>query len=378
MRKLLLVSVLAISILQFLPAQASVKASTVAQVGDQCLREGKIAPGRAIDGTDLMCMKAPLGSSKGELLWWYANLSPLKIFELIAPIVSRNSDSPEVIASRSADRIGKVIGTALKKEELVKDFSSKNFSGGSGSWALSTFQAYKNRTATSFIVSQVLINGLITTKSTLNLSDSKAIAQLVQEYEAIAVPVGSKYSTLEQLVNDLRVNPKTVNFVGGVLGGVDHVFMAKILNAIQVDPKMANYIPQNSGFDLVKKTLTEKTNVALSTSGDFVAQVAAGKLRVLGIAAPEKVKWLKVKTLQQQGVNVIYGNWYGILVPPQFSDLDTGNFIHILDLLQNSTGWSKALADNYWSKGYVGQTEFISQIEAQTAEAKEILSQIGF
>ena len=378
MRKWLVVPVSATLLFQVLPAHAAVKAATVAHVGDQCLRDGKVAPGRAIDGTDLVCMKATLGSSKGELLWWYSKLTPLKIFEIIAPIVSRNSDSPEVVASRSADRIGKAIGTALKNEELVKDFSSKNFSGGSGTWALGTFPAYKNRLATSFIGSQTLINGLITTKSTLKLSDSKPIAQLVQEYEAIAVPVNSKYQTLEQLINDLKNNPKAVTFIGGAAGGVDHIFMAKIFNSMNVDPNQANYSPQNSGFDVIIKSLTDKSYVALSTSGDFVAQVTAGKMRILGVASPEKLAWSKAKTLQQQGLNIVYGNWYGIFVPPQYSDAETSNFIHLLDVFHNSRIWLKTLADNYWSEGYVGQKDFVAQIEQQTAENREILQQLGF
>ena len=378
MRKWLVVPVAATMLFQVLPAHAAVKAATVAHVGDQCLRDGKVAPGRAIDGTDLVCMKATLGTSKGELLWWYSKLTPIKIFEIISPIVSRNSDSPEVVASRSADRIGKAIGTALKNEELVKDYSSKNFSGGSGTWALGTFQAYKNRLATSFIGSQTLIAGLITTKSTLKLSDSKAIARLVQEHEAIAVPANSKYQTLEQLINDLKNNPKAVTFIGGAAGGVDHIFMAKIFNSMNLDPKQAIYSPQNSGFDVITKSLTDKSYVALSTSGDFVAQVTAGKMRILGVASPEKLSWSKAKTLQQQGVNVIYGNWYGIFVPPQFSDADTSNFIHLLDVFHNSRIWLKTLSDNYWSEGYVGQKDFVAQIEVETAETKAILQQLGF
>lgn len=365
------------TVLLVAPANSAVKAATVAQVGDQCLREGKVAPGRAIDGSDLVCMKATLGSSKGELLWWYKTLIPMKMFEVVAPIISRSSDSPEVIASRSADRIAKTIGTALKAEELVKDYSAKNFTGNSGTLALSTFQAYKNRLATSFIGSLSLINGIITTKSTLKLSDSKAIAQLVQEYEAIAVPSGSKYTTIDQLVNDLKANPKSVTFIGGVAGGVDHVFMTKFLNAIQVDPLAAKYLPQTSGFDVVTKTLTDKSYVALSTSGDFVAQVNAGKLRVLGVASPEKVKWLKAKTLKSQYIDIVYGNWYGIFLPPLYSETQTNNFIHLLDLLHNSHIWLKTLEDNYWSEGYVGQKDFVAQIEAQSAEAKSIISLLG-
>ena len=376
--RLFLVSLVLMGSLPLHQAQSAVKAATVARVGDQCLREGKVAPGRAIDGSDLVCMKATLGSSKGELLWWYSKLTPIKMFEIISPIVSRNSDSAEVVASRSADRLGKAFGSALKSEELIKDFSSKNFTGGSGTLALSTFQTYRNRLATSFMVSSSLINGLITSKSTLKLSDSKAIAQLIQEYQAIAVPSNSKYTTLEQLLTDLRTDPKSVTFIGGSLGSVEHVFMYKFLNAIQVDYKLANYSPQNSGHDVVVKTLTDRKNVALSSSGNFVAQVATGKLRILGIASPEKLKWSKAKTLQQQGVGLIYSNWFGVMVPPLFTESDTSNFIRLLDVLQKSKGWAKTLDENYWSPGYLGQNEFLAHIEQQLLESQEILSQLGF
>jgi putative tricarboxylic transport membrane protein len=376
--RLFIVPLVLIGLLPLYQTQAAVKASTVARVGDQCLREGKIAPGRAIDGSDLVCMKATLGSSKGQLLWWYSKLTPIKIFEIISPIVSRNSDSAEVVASRSADRLGKAFGSALKSEELIKDYSSKNFTGGSGTLALSTFQAYRNRLATSFMVSQSLMNGLITSKSTLKLSDSKAIAQLIQEYQAIAVPINSKYTTLEQLVADLRADPKAVTFFGGALGSVEHVFMYKFLSAIQVDFKLANYSPQNSGHDVVVKTLADRKNIALSSSGNFVAQVAARKLRILGIASPEKLKWSTAKTLQQQGVGVIYANWYGVMVPPLFTESDTTNFIRLLDVLQKSKGWAKTLEENYWSPGYLGQKEFLAHIDQQLVETQEILAQLGF
>jgi putative tricarboxylic transport membrane protein len=376
--RLLVVSCVLLGLLPLHHAQGAVKAATVARVGDQCLREGKVAPGRAIDGSDLVCMKATLGSSKGELLWWYSKLTPIKIFEIISPIMSRNSDPAEVVASRSADRMGRAFGNALKSEELIKDYSSKNFTGGSGTLALSTFQSYRNRLATSFMVSQTLVNGLVTSKSTLKLSDSKAVAQIIQEYQAIAVPSNSKYTTLDQLITDLRTDPKSATFIGGGLGGVEHVFMYKFLNAIQVDFKLASYSPQNSGHDVVVRTLGDRKNVALSSSGNFVSQVAAGKLRILGIASPEKLKWSKAKTLQQQGVGLVYGNWYGVMVPPLFTESDTSNFIRLLDVLQKSKGWTKTLEENYWSPGYLGQQEFLAHLEQQMRETREILAQLGF
>lgn len=369
---------LTVSLIPMSQVSASVKAATVANVGDQCQNLGKVATGRGIDGSDLVCMKMTWGSSKGQLTWWYPKLQPLKIFEIIAPIESRNSDSPEVVASRSADRIGKVIGFTLKKQELVKEYSSKNFTGGSGTWALSTFQSYRNRLATSFIASQSLVNGLITTKSGLKLTDSKPLAMFVREYEAIAVSRNSKYQALDQLISDLRIDPKLVTFVGGKLGGIDHVFYAKIMNALGLDPKDGVYVPENSGFDVVSRTLSDKNVVALSVSGDFVTQVKDKKMRILGISSPEKLPWSIAKTLQQQGMNIVYGNWYGLFVPPQFTESETTNLIRLLDVLHNSEDWKQALNENYWSKAYMGQKEFLAHIDVQMTETRAVLKQLGF
>ncbi|TNV67773.1 hypothetical protein FGO68_gene5325 [Halteria grandinella] len=154
--------------------------------------------------------------------------------------------------------------------------------------------------------------------------------------------------------------------------------MYKFLSAIQVDFKLANYSPQNSGHDVVVKTLADRKNIALSSSGNFVAQVAARKLRILGIASPEKLKWSTAKTLQQQGVGVIFANWYGVMVPPLFTESDTTNFIRLLDVLQKSKGWTKTLEENYWSPGYLGQKEFLAHLDQQLVETQEILSQLGF
>ena len=378
MRKWCFAFISTLLVLQFLPASAAIRDAAVAHAGDQCLRAGKIAQGRASDGSNLVCMKSTLGSSKGELTWWYSKLTPIKLFEIIAPSESRNSDSPEVVASRSGDRVGNLIGAALKSEELVKDFSSKNFSGGSGTWALATFQSYKNRLATSFVGSQALINGLVTTKSALKLSESKAIAQLFTEYEAVAVPINSKFQTLDQLITEIKLNPKSMTFVGGSAGGVDQVFMAKIFNELGLDPNIGNFSPQNSNVDLLAKTLSDKNSVALSSSGTFVQLVASRKMRILGVASPSKLPWSTAKTLQQQNLNIIYGNWYGIWVPPLLSDAETTNFIHLLDVFQNSKVWAKALSDNYWSAAYVGKVDFEAQIEQQTIETRAILQQLGF
>lgn len=374
LRSIFLITILALSVVGA-PSFAAVKPAAKARVGDQCLREGVTAPGRGISGTDLVCMKATLGSSKGELLWWYPSLKPLNIFEIIAPIISRSSDAPEVVASRSADRIGQAIGQTLKNEELVKDYSAKNFTGGYGAVAFSTFLAYRNRTATSFIANLGLLSGLTSGNSKLNLLDSKPIAHLLTEYEAIVVPVNSKYTELPQLVDDLTKNNVNITFVGGPSNGTDNYFLNKFLKIISVPRNKVTFQSTNSGYEVVKTLLSDKTKVGISSNGDFVSGVNAGKLRVLGIASPTRLSWIKGKTLQSQNVDLVFGNWYGLMAPSYLSDNDFNNLLRALEVLHNSKYWNKVLNDNYWSDDFLYPDDFKSKIVQETQEIKEMASQ---
>ena len=357
---------LIIIILFFAPtSQAAVKPAGIARVGDQCLRNGAVAAGRGINNVDLICMSANLGSSAGELLWWYPNLKQQNIFELIAPIISRSSDSPDVIASRSADRIGKILGQSLKTEQLVKDFSAKNFTSSYGQLALSTFQTYRNRTATSFIANSNLLSALIYEKSTLNLLDSKPVANMLIEYEAIAVSNISKYSSIKQLLIDLNSNPKTITFIGGPKNGVDYYFLKIFLKSQNIDLSSINYLETTSGAQLVSKLSGNNSLIAISSNGHFVQGVNLGKTKVLGLAAPDRLPWIKGKTLTSQGIDLIFGNRFGIFAPANLSQGDFDNLLRSLEILHNSKTWKKILVDNYWSDDFMYSNDYKVLIDSQ-------------
>jgi putative tricarboxylic transport membrane protein len=349
-------------------ANAAVKPAGIARVGDQCLRNGVIAEGRGINSTNLICMPANLGSSAGELLWWYPNLKQQNIFELIAPITSRSSDPADVIASRSADKIAKILGQSLKSEQLIKDYSNKNFTSSYGQLALSTFQSYRNRSATSFIANTNLFSALISEKSPINLLDSKPIANMIIEYEAIAVSSNSRYSSVTQLMNDLSNNPKSVTFLGGPRNGFDYYFLRKLLAIQNIDFKNISYIETSSGAQLANLLNGDSSKVAISSNGNFVSGVNAAKTKILGIASPERLSWIKGKTLVSQGIDLVNGNRYGVMAPSYLNSVDFDNMLRSLEILHNSKVWIKALQDNYWSDNFLYPSDYLALLNLQRDE----------
>ena len=66
-------------------ANASLKPANIANAGDACVKAGREAKGRGVNGTNLTCTKITTGSLAGGLHWWYSDLKPLKTIDWTIP-----------------------------------------------------------------------------------------------------------------------------------------------------------------------------------------------------------------------------------------------------------------------------------------------------
>src|SRR6266498_4527991 len=65
------------------------------------------------------------------------------------------------------------------------------------------------------ITGLVMVGGIVTNKSAVDLTQTTPIATLTAESEVVAVPASSKYTNLKQLLDDWKANPTSVKFGGG-------------------------------------------------------------------------------------------------------------------------------------------------------------------
>ena len=65
-------------------ATAAPKAANIAVAGDDCITAGRVAKGRGVEGSDLTCLTVTTGTLKGQLKWWYKDVTPLTKLEWVA------------------------------------------------------------------------------------------------------------------------------------------------------------------------------------------------------------------------------------------------------------------------------------------------------
>ena len=338
-----------------------------AKVGDDCIRAGVTAPGRGVDGTALTCTVVTTGTLKGLTKWWYPDVKPISKLEWVASSGVGGGYGTTAIA----------FADAMKAEGMLGDYTVSYKSGGSGTVGLGYFQDQKSRSDIAFINGFAMVAGVASTKSKLKLSDNTQVSGLMREWEAIVVPASSKYKTIQQLLDDIKADPKSMPIAGGSKGTVDHVFMGLLVEKAGVEATKMNYVPYAGGGEVTTSVLSKQTVAGVSGTSEFATYVKAGKLRVLALSSAKPLASIKGKTLIQQGIDMTFGNWRGFDVSGSMSAADRLNFIKVADVVRAGNAWKATLKAKDWTNLEERGNDFKSFIADQTTSITKLLVSLG-
>ena len=353
---------IAASLLAAPSANAGAKPASKAKVGDECLRAGAKATGRGVNGTDLTCAKVETGTFAGTLRWWYPEMKPFGSIEWVSSSNIGGGYGTTAIA----------IGDAMKKEGLLTDYTVTYRSN--AALGMGYFYDQKNRKDLLAITGFAMPGSFASNASKLSITTANAVAGVMREAEAFVVPTSSKYKTINDLLADIKANPKTVAIGGGNYGGVDHVTVATVAETLGVKALDLNYIPYSGGGTLVPDVISGRVAVGISGTSEFSSYVAAGKMRVLAVTSPAPLKTIKGKTLVQQGVNLTFGNWRGILAPADLTAAELLNTVKVIDALHSTKSWKDTLVAKSWIDEYRSGDAFSKWIKTENQSIINILT----
>lgn len=179
------------------------------------------------------------------------------------------------------------------------------------------------------------------------------------------------------MTDRFKANPGSVTWSGGLVGGTDQVLAGLIAKKIGSDPKTVNFIPNNSGGELVAAVLGKHVTLGIAGWQEFAQYVKNGSMRVIGVAAPERVAGIDAPTLREQGVDVVLSNWRGVVAPAGLSEAQIATLKATFETLAKSDEWKEILAKRGWIDLYAGPEEFKRFISEQTEDVGGILKTLG-
>jgi putative tricarboxylic transport membrane protein len=211
--------------------------------------------------------------------------------------------------------------------------------------------------------------------------DATPLAQLMSEPEGILVPADSPFKTVDDFVEAWKEDPGSLAIGGGSSpGGPDHLFPMQLADEIGVDPNEVNYVSYDGGGPLTSALLGEKIDVGFSGLAEFVGQIEAGELRVLAVSGEERYPdgpLSDIPTLAEQGVDLVFLNWRGVLAPPEISDERTDELIGYLEEMHDSQGWKDKLEENGWTDDFITGDDFAAFIDEQDERVSSTLEDLG-
>ncbi|MGV8955160.1 MAG: tripartite tricarboxylate transporter substrate binding protein [Cypionkella sp.] len=256
--------------------------------------------------------------------------------------------------------------------------SFTNTGGAGGTIGLAEFQnSQTGKPDALAIFGAITVGSIDMNKSPIKLADFRPIARLTTEYDVIAVRADSPYKSLADFVAALKADPGATAVGGGSAGGVDQIALALLAQAGGVDVQALNYIPQASGAETVTGIINGTLAAGFSGVSEFAQFAEQGRIRILGITAPERQASVDSPTFKEAGYDVEIGNWRGVLGSPNMPEDNYQMWVENFKKLNDSDQWKKVLETQGWAQNYEGGAEFGTFIADETIRIGTVLKDAG-
>jgi len=267
---------------------------------------------------------------------------------------------------------------AMEDAGLARNTELFNLPGASGAVGL---QRLVNERGNGSLLMQMglgVVGAVHTQPVHVSFADTTPIARLVEDAEAVVVPADSRYTSIAQLVDAWRADPRGLSVAGGSSpGGPDHLAAHLFAQAAGLDPRAVDYLEFDGGGDLLAALLGGRAAFALSSPTEFRDQLRAGQLRVLAVTTAGPVDGIDAPTLREAGVDLVFGNWRGVVAPPGISDDDRHRLTGLVDALHRSPEWRQMLERTGVTDAYLAGPDFAVLLQQDSDRVGDILHRLG-
>lgn len=276
------------------------------------------------------------------------------------------------------DTTARTAAQIIEEEGIHEDVSVYNLEGAGGTTGLAKLVGSQGKKGELMLMGLGVVGAVYTQQSEKTLDDTTPIARLISEPDSVVVPAKSKYKTLDQLVQDWKKDPDNFAIGGGSSpGGPDHLAAHLTAEAVGIKPTDVRYVVYDGGGPLLAGLLSGEVKAGVTGVGEIQDQVEAGQLRVLGVTSAERVPGFDGPTLMEQGVDLEFTNWRGLVAPPGIDDEERDRLVGLVEELHGTKAWENAMAENGWTDAFLTGDEFGSYLEEQDAQVESVLSDLG-
>jgi putative tricarboxylic transport membrane protein len=276
------------------------------------------------------------------------------------------------------DTTARAWAQVLEDEGLAESIEVFNLEGAGGTVGL---QRLVNEAGNADMLMQMglgVVGAQYSNQSEATLDQTTPIAKLIEEAEAIVVPSSSPFQSMDDLVTAWQADPGNTP-VGGASnpGGPDHLTPMLLAETVGVTPSDVNYVAYDGGGELLAGILGGDVAFAATGISEVTESAAAGDVRILAVTTEEAVEGVDAPTLTEEGIDLVFTNWRGIVAAPEITEEETQRLVDMITEMHDSDAWQQVLEDQGWTDSFLTGDDYSSYLDEESKRVESVLSGLG-
>ena len=309
---------------------------------------------------------AMMGTAASAQTW-----VPQKNVEIVAGSVPGGSN----------DKTARALERGMLTHKLVPtSVTVVNKSGGGGSIANTYVSQHPKDPHYLAIAGVGLLSNHIIGVSPLTVADFTPIASLMNDYAVFAVSTNAALKTGKELAVRLKNDPKSVNIgFANAFGSTRHMAAGLLMKTVGGNARELKTVVFKGSAEAITALLGAHLELVVVGAGNTVVHVNSGKMRVLAVAAPQRLggPLADVPTWKEQGVDLVHGSWRGIFGPKGMTPAQVTYWENTLRKVTETPEWKTDLERNFWQDDFTTGAQFRKDIEQDYVATKALLIELG-
>jgi putative tricarboxylic transport membrane protein len=291
---------------------------------------------------------------------------------------------PELIVSvapgGNQDITARTIQSIWQERKILSPVNVINKPGGGGAIAYTQMSQRAKDPSQLLILAPTMMTSRIMGVGQFTHRDFTPIAMLFNEYIFTVVKAESPLKSGADLIQRLKAAPDSLSVgVATAVGNHIHMGIALPMKAAGVDIKKMKVVAFKSSGESLTAVLGGHIEVAAATFAAVLPHVTAGRLRILGVSAPQRMggALATIPTWKEQGANAVFDSWRGVVGTKGISEAQVKYWEAAFLALSQTDEWKADIEKNYRVNHFLNGRDSNIYWDAQYKELEEGLTELG-
>ncbi|MGY1604409.1 tripartite tricarboxylate transporter substrate binding protein [Geodermatophilus sp. SYSU D00815] len=273
-------------------------------------------------------------------------------------------------AGGGSDLAGRATAAMIEAAEEDLTVTVENREGGSGAVGYSYFLGESGNENLLLATETALLALPISGEVEFDYTDFTPIMKLGDDFTLMITRADSPYNTCADVVAAAQ-SGRVVAGISGVTGLDNIVFsLTEQETGVEFDR-----VPFESGGELTAALLGGQIDIASLNPGEVIGQLESGDVKALCAYSEERYEYEEladIETAAEQGIDVSFAQFRGVLAPGGISEEARQYWIETLEAAVGTPEYESYIQENYLQPNTAAGDEFVEYLEGNN----ELLQQV--